>query len=333
VRVEPWLGDDDAAWDALCERGGDAFQTSAVTRAAAAFGAATLRIRVLDDAGTPVVALAVVEGGVGRGDAARRALLRRFHVQGGPVVLDSARPYAQVADFALRGLLDLARSRGSVETAWRPTWPAAAAQVPFVAHGFDVTNSRVAWRSLPPHRDDVLPTLSRVHRKAVRKAEREGVTVRDARWHDDVLPLVERSFVRAGLAPRDRGFLGALHAGFSERGAALCLVAERGGEPIAGVFAVRCGDAVFNLFHGRTDGDTAGASNLLHLRLFERGVELGCTRVHTGDAGDAGIERFKRHLGFAIEDCPSASIVHRPVTRHVRDAVLSVYRLLRGVPA
>jgi hypothetical protein len=254
--------------------------------------------------------------------------------------------FGDVAGFAVRGVLAFAAERGAVETQWKLSWPQLGGAMPFAAHGFDVTQFGVAWRELPAAKDDVLATLSRVHRKAVRRAEKAGVTVRETSSAAEILPLVDASFRRSGLEPRNRAYLDDLHRRLVAADTAIGLVAEREGAPIASLLAARCGDAVFNLFHGRAEGETHGASNLLHLRLFERAVETGCTRVHTGEAaldepspadgddapgaGLEGITRFKRHLGFRVEPCPSASIVHRPGARRVREAVFGVYRLLRG---
>jgi hypothetical protein len=136
----------------------------------------------------------------------------------------------------------------------------------------------------------------------------------------------------------NRTFLELLRTGIVDRGRAIELVAEGPNGPIAALLAARTGDTVFNLFHGRTDGDTSGAANLLHLRLFEIAVEQGARRVHTGDAaitddgatGTEGIQRFKRHLGFEIVPCLRAQKVHRPLARRVGQGVLSAYRFLRG---
>jgi hypothetical protein len=338
--VEPWLDTDDAAWDRLARENGEFLQTSAVTRAAAVFGAETRRVRILDDTGCPAAAFAVLETGLRRARVADRAFARRFQVLGGPLFLGDAK---DASALAVRGVLALAAERGAVETQWKPSWPAKGAAMPFAAHGFGVEEVGVAWRDLPPRKEDVLATLSRVHRKAVRRAEKSDVAVRETSSADEILPLVDASFRRSGLEPRNRAYLDELHRRLVADGAAIGLVAERGGTPLASLLAARCGDAAFNLFHGRAEGDTFGASNLLHLRLFERAVELDCTRVHTGEAaleapetdgdegaGIEGITRFKRHLGFRVDPCPAASLVHRPGARRVREAVFGVYRLLRG---
>jgi Acetyltransferase (GNAT) domain len=341
VKVERWLEDDDAAWDAVCDGHDDLFQASAVTRAAAAFGAATRRIRVLDDGGRPAAALALIETGLRRARVADRVFARRLQVIGGPLLLGGAGRETRDAELALRGALAFAEDRGAVETQWKPSWPGVGAWMPFAAHGFGVVAVGVASRAVPPNPGDVLATLSRVHRKAVRHAEKAGVVVRTTRDAADIVPLVDASFRRSGLEARNRAYLEDLHARLVAQGRDVGLVAEGpDGRPLAALLAARCGGAVFNLFHGRAEGDSQGASNLLHLRLLERASETGASRVHTGEAalgdddadeGVRGITRFKRHLGFSVDPCPSASFVHRPGARRVREAVFGAYRLLRGI--
>jgi hypothetical protein len=364
VRVEPWLegAEDDAAWDALCARHDDLFQTSAVTRAATVFGAAPRRVRVLDAAGRPLVAFALLEVGSRRLPLADRLFARRFHVQGGPLPLAAgtdpsglsgpARPASPadpgLAAAALAGLERFAAERHATETDWKPTWPAVGAALPFAGRGWDVRTAGLAWRTLPARPSAVLASLSRAHRKAVRRAERDGVRVREATGLAEVLALVHASFRRAGLPARNPAFLEALGAGLAATGRATLLVAEDATGPLAALLAARTGDALFNLFHGRVD-DPGGASNLLHLRLLERAAADGVTRVHTGDAdlgpagpedavpGDAGsedagpralheptsagIRRFKRGLGFVVEPCARGTLVHRPLARRWRVAV------------
>jgi hypothetical protein len=338
MRFERWLEDDDAAWDAVCDAHDDLLQTSAVSRAASVFGAATRRIRVLDDAGRPLAAVAILEVGSRRAPAADRVLTRRFEVQGGPLLL-SDDPGA--ADAAVLAVEAFAHERGAVETQWKPTWPVVGNLLPFAGHGWETRTFGTAWRPLPAKADDVLMTFETPHRSAARQAQREGMRVRPAKNLDEMAGLLDASYVRSGLAPRNREFIDTLHAGLAARGAALLTVCEDGVGPAAGVFAGRCGRAVFVVFAGRADRPTRGASNLAHLRALEHAVAAGATRAHdsdaaledgTGEPAPEGITRFKRFMGFRVDPCPLGRLVHRPVTRRVRDAAFGMYRHLRGTP-
>jgi GNAT acetyltransferase-like protein len=339
VKLTAFEGDE-RSWDELCDRWDELGPSSAATAAAAAgFGSETFRICVGEDDGPPLVALAVLESGLQRAAMLDGVLGRRFDVPGGPIPLGTEPLSSRGAALALGGLLAFAEERGAVESRFRPTWPVVGVRLPFAEHGFEVRTAGIAWRELPERREDVFASLSRVHRKAVRRAEKDGFAVRDATSFDEVRPLVDASFVRSGEEPRNRAFLESLHGELSRRGRAIELVAQGRDGVVAALLAARCGRTVFNLFHGRADGETHGASNLLHLRLFERAVELGATRIHTGDAAleehaagpIAGITRFKRHLGLRVDPVPSATLVHRPAARRVRGAALSVYRLLRDM--
>ena len=336
MKVEPWLEDDDAAWDELCAARAEILQTSAATRAALVFGAKTRRIRVLGDDGRPLAAIALLEIGSRRAPAADRAFARTLQAQGGPLLLDDS---AEAAEAALAGVAEFARRRGAVETSWKPLWPEVSARLPFAAVGWTVKRFGTAWRELPARASDVIGTFESAHRSAARQAEREGMTVRPAASFDEAASLVDASMTRAGLPPRNREFLERFHDGLAEAGAARVLVCDDGKGAAASIVGARCGDAVFILFAGRAERPTRGAANLLHLRFLDQAVEEGARRAHDSDAGlpdgsgepaPEGITRFKRLMGFRVDPCERASMVHRPVARRVRGAALSVYRRLRG---
>ncbi len=338
MKVERWLEDDDAAWDAVCDEHDDLLQTSAVSRASKVFGTATRRIRVLDDAGRPLAAVAILEVGSRRAPAADRVLARRFEVQGGPLLLCDD---PEAADAAVVAVEEFARERGAVETRWKPAWPVVGNLLPFAAHGWETRTFGTAWRTLPPKPDDVIMTFETPHRTAARQAQREGMRVRPAKDLDEMAGLLDASYARSGLEARNREFLIALHAGLAARGNASLSICDDEDGPAAGVFAARSGRAVFILFAGRAGRPTRGASNLAHLRVLEDAVAAGATRAHdsdaaledgTGEAASEGITRFKRFMGFRIDPCPLGQRVHRPVTRRVRNAALGVYRHLKGTP-
>jgi GNAT acetyltransferase-like protein len=338
VKVEPWLEDDDAAWDDLCGARAEVLQTSAASRAAAVFGAKTRRIRVLAGDGRPLAAVALLEIGSRRAPAADRAFVRTLQVQGGPLLLDES-PDAPAA--ALAGVVEFAEMRGAVQTSWKPLWPGVSARLPFAAAGWTVKRVGTAWRTLPAHASEVIGTFDGAHRSAARQAEREGMTVRPAASLDEAASLVDASMVRAGLPPRNREFMARLHEGLAGAGAASLLVCDDAQGPAASLVGARCGDAAFILFAGRAERPTRGAANLLHLRFLEQAAAGGARRAHDSDAGLAegpcepvpeGITRFKRLMGFRVDPCEIATMVHRPVARRVRSAALSVYRRLRGGP-
>lgn len=336
MKVERWLDDDDAAWDELCGARAEILQASAATRAAAVFGAKTRRLRVCDDDGRPLAAVALLEIGSRRAPAVDRAFVRTLQVQGGPLLLDDS-PAAAAA--ALAGVVGYAESRGAVETMWKPLWPEVSARLPFAEAGWTVQRVGTAWRPLPTRAADVIGTFESAHRSAARQAEREGMTVRPAKSFDEAASLVDASMTRAGLPPRNRDFLERLHDGLQKSGAARVLVCDDAQGAAASIVGARCGDAAFILFAGRADRPTRGAANLLHLRFLEQAVAEGARRAHDSDAGlpggagepvPEGITRFKRLMGFGVDPCAIATMVHRPVARRVRGAALSVYRRLRG---
>jgi len=336
MRVERWLEDDDDAWDALCARHDEVFQTTAATGAYRVFGAETRRIRVLDDDGTPHAAVAILEVGSRRFPVADRVFARRFQIAGGALALSDS---PRVGELALAGVEAFAAERGAVETDWKPTWPDAAANPHFAEGGWDARRFGVAWRPLPEDPEAVAGTLSQGHRTAARQALREGMTVRDAEGSAEVRALVDASFARSGVVPRNPDFLDELYRGLDERGAARALVVDDAEGPASALLGARCGGAVFVLFQGRADRPTRGASNLLHLELMRRAVAEGVRRLHDTDGGLAdgsgepvreGITKFKRLMGCRVDPCERGSRVHRPVSRRVGRMAFEVYGLIRG---
>lgn len=336
VRAEPWLEDDDGAWDALAASADDLFQTSAVTRAAAVFGAATRRIRIVAPDGEPTAAVALLEIGSRRLPAADRVFARRFQVGGGPVVLGEAPGSAALA---VAGVEVFAAERAATETDWKPTWPAGPGAPPFAQRGWETTRFGIAWRDLPADPSAVPGSLSQGHRTGARQAVRQGMTVREAAGAEEVGELVDASFARSGQPPRNREFFLELWRGLERAGALRALVVEDEEGPASAVLAARCGRAVFELFHGRAERPTGSASNLLHQELLQRAVAEGCTRFHDTDAGleggggapvREGITRFKRLMGCRVDPCERGRLVHRPGAKRVREMALDVYGLLRG---
>jgi len=149
-----------------------------------------------------------------------------------------------------------------------------------------------------------------------------------------LLPLLDRSFARAGLPPRDHRFVRLTREYLGGE----LLVARRGTEDVAALLWARVGEVGLNLFHGRADGDTEGASDLLHRQMFVHAIRGGVRLLHTGDAalpGETdprilGITRFKEKLGFEVRPAFQGQKTLRPVAAAVRDASLRLWSTLRG---
>ena len=98
------------------------------------------------------------------------------------------------------------------------------------------------------------------------------------------------------------------------------------------------GETGLNIFHGRDDGATEGASNLLHRELFARAIARGVRVLHTGGAAlpaDTdprllGITRFKQNMGFVVRPALHASRVLRPLASAIRDRSLLLWSGLQS---
>jgi hypothetical protein len=176
--------------------------------------------------------------------------------------------------------------------------------------------------------------LHKTARKQVRKAERLGVAVEPMETVERLLPLLDMSFRRAGLEPRDHGYVRRTLECFG----AEVLVASHGDRDIAALLWAPFGEVALNIFHGRDDGDTEGASNLLHREMYLRAFRRGVKVVHTGDAaleGETdprllGITRFKEKMGFTVRPAFQGRKVLRPTAAAARDLSVKAWGALRG---
>jgi hypothetical protein len=192
----------------------------------------------------------------------------------------------------------------------------------------------VGIRDLPDSADGLESSLHSKSRNLVRKARKSGVVVRPEEGVATLLPLLDASFRRSGLEPRDAAYV----RRSCERLGCEVLAARLGGDPIAAVMWQPFGTLGRYLFHGRTDGDTVGASNLLLLEMFLRGHARGVRSFHAGevalegetDASLLGITHFKERMGFRTLRTHEASLVLRPVGKAVRDSALGAWKRLKA---
>lgn len=156
-------------------------------------------------------------------------------------------------------------------------------------------------RALPFNPNDVLPSLPRKSRAAVRNAiERDGLVVRyDADLLPTVWELYARSMRRLGSLNYPQRFFELLTSPASPR--SLISVVFAGERPVAGLVSFLLGETVYPYFVGCDERiDAPGASNLLYASLMERAVELGARRFDFGRSRreNTGAVAFKQNQGF-----------------------------------
>jgi hypothetical protein len=203
-------------------------------------------------------------------------------------------------------------------------------------------DERVAWQPGAPPRPhvrlelvvtpergvDPLDAMRKMARRAIRRAERRGVTVGPATAMEDLDALAS---LYAGTVARLRETKGVVvqippHGEIVRSlrvlvasGAGHALLAREGGRAVAGcAFAVHEG-AAYHLFNGASrDGLDAGAVPLTFLTALRRYAASGYDRVNLGGvAGDAqapespdhGLYEFKAGLGGQPVRCTSGHVV------------------------
>jgi hypothetical protein len=255
-----------------------------------------------------------------------RILGRVAHVPDEPALLGED----EAALAALVTAIEREVERGrAVEVEWRAELPRRLQPERLKDRGYTVEPYGVGVLELPRDPAAVDRLLQPPARRQVKKALRLGVRVETTADLSRLLKLLDRSFERAGLAPRNRMFVQCLQ----ELCDAEILVASHEGIDIAALLWARFGDLAVNIFHGRADGDTHGASNLLHQQLYARAIETGARRLHTGgmalpgetDARFLGITRFKEKMGFTCREAWRARRTPRPGAAALRKALLRLW--------
>lgn len=136
-------------------------------------------------------------------------------------------------------------------------------------------------------------------RRAIRKAEKEGLSVREANSLDDMreyyrLTVLTRK--KHGLLPQPWRFFANVHKQMIETGAGHLLLAEFEGRPVAGDLLLRFRDQMVYKFN-------ASDPRFLHLRpnsillwqAIQLSASLGCRSLDLGrcDTDNEGLRRFK----------------------------------------
>jgi len=214
-----------------------------------------------DSIGAEVLRLGAVEDGVLCGTmlaiVGRVPLLRRpyLYVPRGPVVGDPTGPAlaALVARAEAEG-----RHRGAFMLKVEPSvpdgdvaWLAALRRLGFRRNRF-ATHPRRSWvLDIRPGEAELLAGMKEKWRYNIRLAERKGVVVRAAAAPDDVdtfYRLYQETAARDGFFIHPQRHYADILRLYGARDAAVLLLAEYDGAPIAGLIVVRCGPVATYMF-------------------------------------------------------------------------------------
>ena len=317
-------------WDDLCRRAGSPWNSLGPARLQGEFGVEPIFFAAFQGE-HPVGGLVAYIAGSRRVRAIDPILARTALVPDEPVaVADQPLAVPALIQALERELDDL----NVVSAVFRVELPRLLAAKNLEARAWEVAVRGVAILDLPEREEEVDALLHKTARKQVRKAERLGVIVEAAADATRLLPLLDLSFRRAGLEARDHDYV---RKTLQMLGGEV-LVARHGDRDIAALLWAPFGETALNIYHGRDDGETEGASNLLHREMFLRAFRRGVRLIHTGDAaleGETdprllGITRFKEKMGFEVRPAFQGRKVLRPAAAAARDLSVRAWGAFRG---
>ncbi len=261
---------------------------------------------------------------------------------GGPACSDAlGDKYKQkVKRYALEHIRALARRQAAVEvnlelSAMSPLWRGdnCPRVNPLLYLGCQNTLSQTWVVDLRPGIEQVWSNLETRARTAIRKAEKQGVTVRPARRPGDLeiyYNLHTETYQRTKVRPYPKAYFAAIWKDFLEKGLAHIIFAEWNGEVVAAEnFGVYKQAAVYWTGAASKNGLLVAANSLLQWTAMQWMAENGLEWYETGEAFPQlregklkGLNDFKKSFGGKIYPYYRGQIVLRKGLH----ALLAYYR-------
>lgn len=147
-------------------------------------------------------------------------------------------------------------------------------------------------------------------RRAIRKAQNEGVTVRESVTEKDMRRFYELMLLtrrKHGLLPQPWRFFQNIQRHLMENEMGRLLLAEHGGKVIAGDLLLRFGDQLVYKFNASDPRNlSVRPNNLLLWQAMQLGREQGCRTLDLGrcEEDNEGLRRFKLLWGSREEQLP-----------------------------
>jgi hypothetical protein len=141
------------------------------------------------------------------------------------------------------------------------------------------------------------------HRKAMKKAERRGVVVREGSEAADFERFYEvycRTFLAFGTPPYPARYFQTLHRRLTEQGSARLLLAEVEARCVGGLIFFHAGTNLVSKFAASLpEGNALRVYPALYGRAIELALELGCRRLSWGTSApnQTGLIEFKERWG------------------------------------
>jgi lipid II:glycine glycyltransferase (peptidoglycan interpeptide bridge formation enzyme) len=172
------------------------------------------------------------------------------------------------------------------------------------------------------------------HRRQVRRAEREGVSVSEETDTDILISLLRKTYRDHPRKMPEPDFVHRAATSLGKR--ARLFVAWHAGTPTACLLLYEWGPVAYYAFGGN-DRESRGAAQLLQWAMIQRACDAGRARYYLGLVGAAGDEKnrrfsvgisgFKRRFGTVEVPSHSALFVRRPLAFRIWRTLVSLRQL------
>jgi len=178
---------------------------------------------------------------------------------------------------------------------------------PLLEYGFENIQSQTWIVDLRKSIEQLWAGMEKRARTAVRKAEKERVTVREATYEDLDLyyDLHCQTYKRTGVSPHPKAYFKAIWENFLVNNLVLILIAEKEGRPVAAEnFGIFKRSAVYWTGAANNEGLELQANSLIQWTAMKILKEKQCLYYETGEAFPhiftgkmRGLNNFKRSFG------------------------------------
>ena len=227
----------------------------------------------------------------------------------GPVAKEEKR------EVVLNALADYAKKQyGAVALTVEPDWNSMPDLTGWKLSPNPILMARTLVLDLRRSEEDLLADMTKKTRQYVRKSEKAGVRVRQAKSLDDVaacLAIYKATATRARFALHDDHYYEAIFSVLGEH--CQIFMAEYEGRVVAFLWLAVSEETVFELYGGMNDeGQQLRANYFLKWSAIRRTKEWGIRRYDMNGLLNDGVSKFKQ--GFAHHETMLAGSYEKPLS-------------------
>jgi CelD/BcsL family acetyltransferase involved in cellulose biosynthesis len=221
------------------------------------------------------------------------------------------------------------RAAGMSRLELRSDLPGAARSTRFVIHRLQ----------LDPDPDTLSRRLPSEHRRKIKLARRQGVTVRVASERSDLVDVFYGLHLgtrrRQGVPIQPKRFFELLWERIVEPGLGFCLLASARGTPLAGAVMLAWNHTVTGKYYASDERFWGLRPNhLLYWEAIARSCEQGFSEFDFGrsDLDNAGLRSFKSSWGAREEPLVYCTLGNPSGARHTRRGAAAIGTIIRHSP-